>query len=226
MKLNKIYNCDCFELFNQLEDNSVDYVFTSPPYNRKRNDKYSDYNDTISDYYGFLSGVIEQARRVARKHVFLNVQITYYNASDIYRLIGAYADCIRQTIVWEKTNPMPASGKSITNAYEIILVIGDESLKSNETYTKNIIHTPVNGKMPKNHKAVMHYDVADWFIKKFTQPNELIFDPFMGIGTTALACLRNGRFYVGSEISKEYCDMAYERLRDSKKEDNGREIEQ
>ena len=209
---NKIYNGNCFDLFPQMEDNEVDYVFTSPPYNRKRNDKYTFYNDQLTDYYGFLLNLIEECRRVAKKYVFLNIQTNYYNASDEYALIGTYREKIRQIIVWEKSNPMPASGKNITNSYELFIVLGEEALKSNFTYTKNIITTSVNSKMPKEHKAVMHPDVADWFIKTFTKEGETILDPCMGVGTTAIACISNNRNYIGFEISKEYCDIASERM--------------
>jgi DNA modification methylase len=196
-----------------MQDNEVDYVFTSPPYNRKRNDKYTFYNDQLTDYYGFLFDLIKESKRVAKKYVFLNIQTNYYNASDIYALIGAYKNEIRQVIVWQKSNPMPASGCNITNSYELFIVFGDEPLKSNHTYTKNIITTPVNSKMPKEHKAVMHPDVADWFIRMFTQEGETILDPCMGTGTTALACLQNKRNFVGFEISREYCALANERIK-------------
>lgn len=213
MELNKIYNGNCFDLFNQMEDEEVDYVFTSPPYNRKRNDKYTFYNDTLTDYYSFLLNLIEQSRRVAKKFVFLNIQTNYYNASDVYALIGTYRDKIRQIFVWEKSNPMPAAGYSITNSYEFFIVFGDNPLKSNRTYTKNIITTSVYSKMPKEHKAVMHPDVADWFIKNFTEEGETVLDPCMGTGTTAISCIKNGRSFIGFELSKHYCEIAENRIK-------------
>ena len=212
MELNNIYCGNCFNLFPLLGEDSVDYVFTSPPYNRKRNDKYAFYNDQLADYYGFLLNLIEQSRRVAKKYVFLNIQTNYYNMSDVYSLIGTYHNEIRQIIVWEKSNPMPANGHNITNSYELFIVLGDEPLKSNHTYTKNIITTAVYSKMPKEHKAVMHPDVADWFIKTFTKEGETILDPCMGVGTTAMACLKNGRYYIGFEISEDYCDIAKQNI--------------
>lgn len=216
MTVNKIINGDCFELFKQMEDKSVDYVFTSPPYNRKRNDKYKLYNDTLVDYYGFLFNVVEQSRRVSRNHVFLNIQTNYYNKQDVYKLIGTFAEQIVQIIVWEKKNPMPRGGGCIINSYELFIVFGDKPLLGNHTYTKNIISTSVYSKMPKEHKAVMHPDVADWFVKTFTQPNEIILDPFMGIGTTAVACLKNNRNYIGFELVFEYCQMAEQNLMEAK----------
>ena len=116
MQLNKIYQGNCFDLFKNMEDNEVEYVFTSPPYNRKRNDKYVFYDDTLTDYYGFLLNLVEQCRRVARKFVFINLQTNYYNMADVYALIGTYREKIKQIIIWQKSNPMPASGFNITNA--------------------------------------------------------------------------------------------------------------
>ena len=66
-----------------------------PPYNRKRNDKYALYNDTLTDYYGFLLSAIEESRRVARKQVIFNLQINYYNSADIYKILGVYHEKIR-----------------------------------------------------------------------------------------------------------------------------------
>jgi DNA modification methylase len=212
MELNKIYNGNCFDLFEQLEDKSIDVVFTSPPYNRKRNDKYTFYNDTLVDYYSFLMYFIEESRRVAKDKVIVNIQTNYYNQSEVYHIIGTYADMIKQIIIWEKTNPMPASGYNITNAYEMFLVIGDKPLKSNTTYTKNVISTSVNSSMPKEHKAVMKQEVSDWFIEKFTSEGNVILDPFMGIGTTAISCKKMNRKYIGFEMIKKYCEMAEKRI--------------
>ena len=226
MELNKIHHGNCFDYFKRCEAKSVDHVFTSPPYNRKRNDKYELYDDTIADYFEFLTTVVEECRRIARKYVLLNIMPNYYNKADVYALIGRYSDQIQQIIIWEKTNPLPRGGSALTNAYEMILVFGDSSLKSNSTYTKNIIRTPVNGKMPKHHKAVMHPDVADWFIEKFTQENEIIMDPFMGTGTTALSCVKYNRNFIGIELVQEYVEYATQRIEEAKSEPQQLTIEE
>ena len=68
----KLYNGDCLQLLQEIPDKSVDICFTSPPYNRKRTDKYAQYDDTKSDYYEFLLKVIELLRPKVKKHIFLN----------------------------------------------------------------------------------------------------------------------------------------------------------
>lgn len=209
---------DCFKVFNLINDKGVDVSFTSPPYNRKRNDKYSDYNDNIEDYYSFLVEATDILIQKTKKYVIMNLQANYYNRKDIYKYIGHYADKIQNIIIWEKSNPTPAAGNSITNAYEYFIIIGDEALKSNTTYTKNHITTSVC-KNPYNkvHKAVMNEEVSDWFIEKFTQKGDVVLDPFMGVGTTGVSCKKFNRRFVGIEKSQEYFNIAFNRLKENEK---------
>ncbi len=203
-----IINGDCFAVMKTMPDKSVDMVFTSPPHNRKRNDKYEEYEDTVEDYFTFLKDAITESIRVSRGHVIFNIQKNYYNKSELFRIMGHFHDKIVEVIIWEKSNPMPAAGKAITNAYEFFIVFGDGAMKSNTTYTKNVITTAVNSSMPKEHKAVMKQDVADWFIEKFTKDGDIVLDPFFGLGTTGAAALKYGRKCIGIELSSAYCDMA------------------
>jgi site-specific DNA-methyltransferase (adenine-specific) len=201
----------CDDCFNKLSDISCDIIFTSPPYNRKRNDKYQEYDDTLDDYYDFLRRFIENAKY--KKYLFLNVQTNYYNKQDVYKLIGKYADKIQQIFIWEKSNPMPANGHNITNAYEFFIVFGDKPLKASHTYTKNILTTAVNSNTTtKIHKAVMKQEVADWFVRNFSDKGDIICDPFMGLGTTGVSCLKYNRKFIGIEKSPVYFDYAQKRL--------------
>ena len=199
-----IWNEDCFISMARMGGSEVDVVFTSPPYNRKRNDKYAHYDDRIGDYYEFLCRLLRESQRIARRNVFINIQKNYYNKAEVFKFLGEFHSVISELFIWEKSNPLPASGKSITNAYEFVIAFGD-TLKSNNTYTKNHLTTSV-AKMPVDHKAVMHEDVARFFIGNFTNRGDVVYDPFMGTGTTAKICREYGVDCTGSEISKEYYD--------------------
>jgi len=213
----QLFNADCLEIMQNMPDNSVDYVLTSPPYNRKRNDKYKLYNDQIEDYFTFNKIIIDELLRISKKHIFYNIQTNFYNRDTVYKLIGYFNKDIREIIIWEKSNPMPAAGNSITNAVEYFIVLGEKSLKSNTTYTKNIITSSVNSKMPKNHKAVMKQEIADYFIEKFTKQKDIILDPFMGLGTTGISCIEQNREFVGIELIKEYYETATTRIKEASK---------
>lgn len=201
---------DCLEEMKKIPDGSVDISFTSPPYNRKRNDKYENYDDTIDDYFGFLVNSIDELLRVTKGNVFINIQKNYYNKEEVFRLIGHYSKEICEIFVWEKSNPMPASGFNITNAYEFIIVFG-KSIKSNKTYTKNHITTST-ARMLKNHKAIMHPDIANFFIENFTREKDIVLDPFMGSGTTGVSCKKLNRNFIGIELDETYFNIAKKRI--------------
>jgi len=208
---NCLFYGDCLNIIPYMSDDSVDYSFTSPPYNRKRNDKYSDFVDINNNWFEFNIDVITQLLRVTRNHIFYNLQSNYYNRQDVYKLIGHFNKNIVDIHIWEKSNPMPASGKNITNAVEYFLILGNESLKSNTTYTKNIITTSVNSNMPKEHKAVMKKEVAEHFIGKFTKEGDVILDCFFGYGTTGIVSKEMNRNFIGIEKEKPYFNMSIER---------------
>lgn len=64
----------------------------------------------------------------------------------------------------------------------------------------------------KNHSAAFPVDLPAWFIQLFTKPGDLVLDPFMGSGTTAIACIKHSRHYCGFEINQEYINIASERI--------------
>jgi len=212
--MKNLYHGDCLKVMDELIKKGVkiDVSFTSPPYNRKRNDKYSYYNDTLKNWYEFNCSIIDRLLKLTDRHIFYNIQANYYNRSDVYKLIGKYHKEIRDIHIWEKTNPMPASGKSITNAVEYFIIFGKKSLKSNTTYTKNIVKSSVNSKMSKIHKAVMKQEISDHFIYKYTKEGDTILDCFMGLGTTGVSCIKMSRNFIGIELVKEYFVVAKENI--------------
>lgn len=199
-----------------LNDNSVDVCFTSPPYNRKRNDKYSNYDDNVENWLKWQIEVIEEMKRISKGYVIYNIQANFYNKNDVYKIIGNFHKDIKEIFIWEKTNPMPAPGLSITNAVEYFIFFSDKNVNSNTTYTKNIIKSSVNSKMPKSHKAVMKQEISDFFIENFTNKNDTVLDIFMGTGTTGVSCKKFKRNFIGIEKDREYFKIAIERIKSIK----------
>lgn len=221
MTKTEIIEGDMFKIMPQIGDGSFDYVFTSPPYNRKRNDKYAFYDDSI-DYAKMLDFLAREGMRVAKDYVFINVQKNYYNRKEVLNFLGEFSNSIAELIIWNKSNPMPASGHNITNGYEFVIALTKtgKPLKARKTYTKNIITTPVNSNNIYNkiHKAVMNEDFAKEFFSKFIEPNKRVLDPFSGLATTGIACMNNGNDYVGIEIVPEYVELAKKRLNEKNSE--------
>lgn len=220
MKVNYIKQGDCISELKKMDDNSVDVSFTSPPYNRIRNDVYDHYDDTMLDYFSFLVNVTDEMLRVSKKQVIVNIQTNHFNKIDVYRYIGQYAKNIKGIVIWEKSNPQPGNNPrpdgtySVTNAYEYFFIMGDNGREFRANgRVKNIITTSINSEHFKGHGAVMKKEVCDWFIEHFTTENDTVLDPFMGCGTTALSCINHNRNYIGYELVKEYCDIAESRIK-------------
>jgi site-specific DNA-methyltransferase (adenine-specific) len=205
---------DSSAVIKTFADEQFDTVFTSPPYNRKRNDKYKDFTDISDDYFNFLVESIEQCLRVCKGNVFYNLQKNFYNKVEIYKIFGHFAERIIETIVWHKSNPMP--NPHVINSYEYILVLSNKnkSLKANKTYTKNHFSTAVYSENPykKQHRAVMNPKAVEYILKSFCKPNESVLDPFMGTGTTGVVCKQFGMTFTGIELIEEYYNLSKQRL--------------
>jgi len=80
-----------------------------------------------------------------------------------------------------------------------------------KVYPTNVLYLPTECRNT-GHPAAFPTALAEWFIKLFTQPGDMVLDPFLGSGTTAVACLNLGRSCVGIEISQPYLEVAERRL--------------
>lgn len=86
-------------------------------------------------------------------------------------------------------------------------------------YPTNVLHLATECSN-KNHSATFPESLPEWFIKLFTSKGDIVLDPFVGSGTSIIVAKKLDRKYVGIDTSKEYCELAEDRLRDlfSKKE--------
>lgn len=78
-------------------------------------------------------------------------------------------------------------------------------------YPTNVLHLATECGN-RNHSATFPLALPEWFIKLFTQAGDLVLDPFVGSGTTAVAARQLGRFYVGIDVKPEYCRIAEEQI--------------
>lgn len=84
-------------------------------------------------------------------------------------------------------------------------------LGRDKVYPTNVLHMATEC-ANRNHSAVFPEELPRWFIKLFTQPGDMVMDPFLGSGTTARAALDLARHYIGIEINPEYVQLAHSRL--------------
>ena len=240
MVTNKIYNEDCLETMQRMNDNFVDVTVTSPPYNigkgrkngkRKNILSYDTYDDNLSkeNYYKVCITWIKEMLRVTKYHVFFNIQELKGNKGIVKTIYENFSEQIKDVFIWAKTNPPSAiNDNGVSRGYEYIFCFSkDEPQKSTFNYAnfsnydgdyiKNIIIKPVNVdkqvlKETKQHNFAFPLWLPKYFINYFSKENDLIYDPFIGVGTTATASVILKRNYIGSEISKKYVDVANKRI--------------
>ena len=238
LQINKIYNENNLETMSRMPDNFIDLTVTSPPYNmnlRIRNGKYcsrqivkelstkyesfSD-NMPIDDFYEHHKRVLTELLRVS-KIIFYNIQIVTGSKRAFFKLIGDFSNSLKDIIVWDKVNAQPSmSDKVLNRQSELILVFCNDGAISRKYNTFNAKRGTVSDtwaiKKQKSqsikHGATFPEELAERIITLFSDSNALIYDPFIGTGTTAKMALINGRSFIGSEISSEYCDIANKRI--------------
>ena len=222
----KIINGDCLEEMRKMADNSIDYIFTSPPYNdsaktkrdieTKRHCKYKEI-EYRKDWFEWQCEVIDEMLRITKEIVMYNIQPILSNKKDVYRLIGKYADKIDQIIIWYKPNAQPQHYEHrIANAYEMVLILrgGDFDTLYVEDNISNVVIQNINSDREYNeiHRAIMSKGFADYMIQQFTKEETTVLDPFSGLATTGIACINQNRKYIGIEKDKEYADLSIKRI--------------
>ena len=218
--MNEVILDDCLHYLKSLKGKVFDVAFTSPPYNRIRNDTYEKFTDINPNYYEMMCEVTEHLLRLTKGNVIINVQSNLFNKADVAKWQGQFADKLKGTVIWIKNNPQPSTNYrngvySVTNAYEYFFVFGEDSqefVANNKIY--NYVSSNVNSEHFKGHGAVMKLEIAEWFIRNFSKKGDYVFDPFFGCGTTGVACVRNKRNWGGVEIVPEYKAIAEKRIQE------------
>ena len=231
MELNKIYNEDCLETMAKMPNEFVDYSLTSPPYNVGNNQlngegkKYESINDkmTKDEYFENQKQVIEELLRITKYHLFYNIQMLSNNKQSILKLMGYFNDKIKEIIIWDKNFGVPAMEPGVFNsAFEYIIIFSNDQPNKRKFYDVDFKGTQHNVFRIKNkhsnpfadkHKAIFPLDLPRYFMQVFGKENDIWYDCYMGTGTTAVAAIEEKKQFIGSEIFKEYCDLANNRLK-------------
>lgn len=237
--INKIFNESCLNTLARMSDDSVDLVITSPPYNmnlrirdgkycsrqitKEFSTKYDGFSDNmpIAEYFEFHLKVIKELLRVAPV-VFYNVQIVTGSKRAVFKLLGKLNEYVKDIIVWDKENAQPAMSEGVLNRqYELIIVFAKRdaiSRKFNycnfERGTLNDVWRIKRGKKVTNlHGATFPEELVEKILTNFSRERDVVYDPFMGTGTTAVVCKKMNRRFIGSEIVSSYVEVAKERLK-------------
>ena len=230
---------DCIEKMKNIPNLHCTLGITSPPYNmnlrvrkgkhcsrqicKEISTKYENYPDnlTMDDYLKFNMQVVNEMLRTCDL-VFYNVQFLTGNKSALFKLLGYFSENIKEFIIWDKINAEPAIGNGVLNSrFEVIIVFSSKENAITRQFKnanfcrgtlQNLWQIKRGKKIDGSHGAVFPLDLAETIVKYFSNEGDTVLDPFMGTGTTGVACKKYNRNFIGIEVDKNYFDISNKRI--------------
>lgn len=229
MRLNYIDNIDCLEGLKLLPDKSVDLIVTDPPYFLSMGHAGSKTNATKSEQLNsnrtfndlaictpFYKQLFAEYARVLKEDGSFYFFTDFRGYGYYFPLINA-ALPVRNLIVWDKIS---GPGSFYSFAHEFI-IFGTYKGKTKGGVGSNVWRMKAfssgakstNG--DKQHPTQKPWELIAKAIEDSTEPGAVVLDTFMGSGTTAVACVKTGRNYIGFELDEGYHAIAEQRIADA-----------
>lgn len=221
-----LLNEDCLEIMKNIKENSIDLIITDPPYkNTSRG-----CSGTMGGYWKSekaKKGIIFDYNSISCKEylpefyrILKDKTICYVmcNNINLLEIISTGINCgfhFVKCLIWEKGNKI--CGRYYMNCFEYIILFrkgGDKPI--NKCGTPDILKIPVkklkdiNGK--NLHDTEKTVELMEILIENSSQENEIVLDPFMGIGGVGVACKNLNRKFIGVEIDNRYYEIAKDRI--------------
>lgn len=221
---------DCLELLKEILDNSIDLIVTDPPYLienttagsqsklAKSIQKMNDEIESNSLTKGFNIRILNEMVRVM-KNINIYVWCNHKQIPMYFDYFVKDKKCSFDILIWNKTNATPLFNNKYLTDKEYCLYFRKNGLCNPQTYNdaKTVFYQPINIKDKKlyNHPTIKPLNIIQTLIKNSSLPGEIVLDPFLGSGTTAVASKMLNRKYIGFEINKDYFEIAQKRIDDT-----------
>jgi len=238
---NKKYAIYCDDAYNKIHELhktglTVNHIITDPPYNISQDNNFStmksanrkgiDFGEWDKDFDP--TNWIKDYEKILSKNGSMIVFCSYRFISKIIDALENNNLVVKDIIEWRKSNPMP---RNIDRRYVQDTEFAIWSVKKgskwvfnkpeDEPYLRSQFIAPVvSGKEKTKHPTQKSLFVMEKLIKIHTNTSEIILDPFMGSGTTGVAAIKNGRYFIGIESDSKYFDLCLNRLSVFNNKDN------
>lgn len=221
----KIHCGNCIDLFKTIEDESIDLVVTDPPYRvisggrpkikgqpsgilKKNDGKIFEHNDINPEEW------ISEVYRVLKQGTQCYIMVNSLNMENYLRICREAGFGLHNILAWFKNNCTP-SRWYMKNA-EYILFLRKGKAKTINNVGSKTVHEFDNIIGNKLHPTEKPVELMELYITNSSNIGDVVLDPFMGVGSTGLAALKNDRKFIGFEIDKKYYDIAEKRLEEYK----------
>jgi len=232
-----LYHADSSRLLKDFPTASSNLIFTSPPYNmrtrirngkytkRERSERFSKKYDffpddlPIDEYYELHKNLLAEYIRIAPLSLIV-IQVVTGSKEAWFGIMGDFRKYIKDIVVWDKGYGQPAMHDKVLNrATEFILIFGDGSAGRYVHQAmfprgegEDIWRIGRDNEFFGTHRAVFPKKLVRKALSYYSKETDLILDPFMGVGTTAVVAEEMGRRWIGVEIEEKYCAVAKKRI--------------
>mgnify|MGYP003584210382 CR=1 FL=1 len=222
----QLYNGDCLEVLANIADNSIDLVVTDPPYKttsrgssgnsggmlqkdiNKKGRVFAHNDITINDYARELYRVLKEG-----SHCY--VMTNHKNLQDMLNTLTDIGFNFIKCLIWDKGNKI--MGQYYMSQFEYIIFLRKgKGVKINNCGTSDLLSVPnkktkdINGN--NIHDTEKPVELMKILIENSSNEGDTILDPFMGSGSTGVACKELSRNFIGIELDKQYFDIAESRI--------------
>ena len=239
MSVINLYNDNCIEAMKSIGDNTIDLIITDPPYNlgnfmkdrdtnlKKMRDNFfgdagwdnmdfSEWSESMEQFFG-------SAARVMKKGGCIIVFMAIIKVETVIKLAEKYGFYYKTTGIWHKKNPMPRNmNLHFVNSTEAWIYFTYKTRTGTFNNNGAVLHdfvetsvTPNGERKYGKHPTQKPESLMRHFVDVLSNVDDNILDPFMGSGTTGVAAKKAGRNFIGIELSKEYFDMASQRIQEA-----------
>ena len=219
----QLYQGDCLEIMKQIPEGKIDLLITDPPYKTITG---GDSNGANSER---PKGMLQGNRKLFK---YQNIKISSW-MPEIYRVLKEGSHCyiftnslnlqemlnettkvgfkLHNLLVWEKNNCTPSQYYMKNCEYVLFLRKGKAKWINNigDSKTVHKFNNIIGNKLHPTEKPV---NLIEYYLLNSSEPNDIVFDPFMGSGSTGEVTVKNNRNFIGIELDEKYFNIAKERL--------------
>ena len=228
----KIYNSDCMEMLKNIPDSSIDLIITDPPYDISCTGGGGNQGHKITkmgvDLVDLNINTGYDIRKVGKEIVRVMKKLNVYfwcNKKQIPEYFDFYVKeqgCKFDILTWNKTNPVPTFSNKYLTDTEYCLYFRNGGMCEPKNYedAKTYWFDPINAsdKQIWEHPTIKPQHMIEKLIRNSSKQGQLVMDLYLGSGTTAAACKKLNRNFIGSEINEKYYNIALKRVEETVQE--------
>ena len=209
----KLLNGDCLDLLDDLEDNSVDILYTDPPYiPPQHSSTLTKYKKSLSEMgilESFYKRFLEKVDRVLKDDGIIIIYCNCDSYPMFYIHLYPYVKKMR-CFIWDKISC--SLGYTFRHQHEMIICGERMNMKCIKCGTGDIFKYKVVKANEKDHPAQKPIDIHKHILQNIIGENRVVLDPFMGTGSIGMACKELDCDYIGIELEPEYFKIAENKL--------------